>query len=739
LVNENNSKNINVTFLGTYPPRECGIGTFTKDLSKSTALNPKIIAIDNHEKHNYPEEVSFVINQNDIEDYKKAAEFLNLSCCDLVCIQHEYGIFGGRYGAHLKEFLKYLKKPVVMTMHTVLQNPEEEILNLTKSIVKSCNSIVVLAEKAKKFLIDYYDVPEKKISVILHGVPDVGFMDSGYHKDKFQAEGRTVLLTFGFLSKNKGMDIVIKALPKLVEKYPKLLYIIQGITHPNVVREEGEVYREYLQSLVKELNLENNVKFINEYYDLEALNELISISDIYITPYKSREQISSGTLAYAVGAGKAIVSTPYFCAQELLADGRGVLFNFDNSEELSLIIDQLINCDKGCITMRKKAYDFGREMLWEKVGHKYSELFNKIKIDSIYKNIDLNYKLVEIPKMSFEHLKKLTDDVAIVQHSRFSVPNRHHGYSVDDSSRVLPLLLSAYAKNKDGELLELARTCLSFINHAQKENGQFYNFMSYDRRFVDEEVGEDTQGRVLWGLGSVIYTGEPISFTHLSNQMFQKLIPSLSFTHPQAMAYAINGYYYYLKKFDGVTFVKQELEKLADKLVQMYEENSTSDWQWFEQTITYGRAKISHALLLAYEITNNERYKEIGLKTLDFLSVLCIQDNMLSIIGNKGWYEKGGEKPEFDQQPIDAGYFVDAFAKAYELTKNKKYKADMYISFEWFLGNNITKMPLVNLKSGSCCDGISEDGINANKGAESTIAYLSALNTISNFKEDLFS
>ncbi|MBW2995191.1 glycosyltransferase, partial [Candidatus Woesearchaeota archaeon] len=601
-----------------------------------------------------------------------------MSGSGIVCVQHEFGIFGGKQGAFLEETLKNLKRPVVLTMHTVLKNPDEEMKKRTQAFAVLCEAIVVLSKKAKRFLVEIYGIPEKKIYVIYHGVPDVPFIDPNYYKDKFGVEGRTVLLSFGFLSENKGIETAIRALPAVVKKHPDLVYIIQGVTHPNILQERGEEYRFKLKRLIKVLGLEKNVYFINSYLKLKELTELIGASNIYITPYLNKEQISSGTLAYAVGAGKAVVSTPYFCAEELLADGRGALFNFNDSETLNKILMILLSDKKKIHQMRKKAYALGRRMIWPEVGKKYVLLFNKVIKDYIpvSKNKAERKKkeiYEDLPELSFIHLKRMTDDVALIQHAKYSVPDRKHGYSTDDSSRALPLVLSQYMQTKDKVLLEMARRYLAFLHHSQTENGLFHNFMSYDRRFLDEVGGEDTQGRIIWGLGFVIFAQIAATMSRLAKEMFDRVFASAKFTHPQSKAYAMCGCYYYLKKFSGATAVVRAMEKHADDLVKMYRLNAKPDWKWFEERITYGRAKICHALLLAYKILGKEKYLKVALESLDFLTRICIRNGTLSIIGNQGWQSKGEKKPNFDQQPIDAWYLIEAYDKAYEITEKSKY------------------------------------------------------------------
>lgn len=742
---EDSSKSLNIAFISSYPPKKCGIGTFTYDLANSIdKINDNyeysIVAVDSDDSLKYSDEVEFRIKKQRKIDYLRAAEHINTSNVNFVSIQHEYGIFGGPQGKYLEITLRKLKKPVITTFHTVLEHPNDEMKTRTQNIINLSDGIVVISNTAKKFLLNLYDVPPNKIKVIHHGVPDVPFIDSNFYKDKFDVEGKTVLLTFGLLSPNKGIEVALKALPKVVEKHPEVVYIILGVTHPEVKKNYGEEYRIGLQKLVRDLKLQDNVIFINRYTKIKELKEFLGASDIYITPYCNKEQISSGTLAYAVGAGKAVVSTPYFYAEELLSEGRGVLFDFNDSKYLEQELIKLLDDDTLRNRMRKKAYEFGRDMVWRKVGEEYAQRFMDIQkcfMESSSKKKFISKNLLdEIPDLSLIHLKRITDDCGLIQHTVHTIPDRHHGYSSDDAGRALPLVLKHYMDYEDKSALRMARKYLAFLYHAQRqEDGLFRNFMSYDRKFLEELGGEDTQGRVLWGLGYAVYAGSIESITHMAKKMMDKSLEHLELQYPQAKAYTICGLYYYLLRFSGAEIVKAQLETYADDLVELYKKNSTSDWRWITDCMTYGLAKIPHALFLAYEIMPKEEYKKTALELLEFITEVCnVNKGMLDMVGSDGWYPKGGEKAKFIQQPIEAWYFMEAYDKAYEITADKKFEKYLTICYEWFLGNNIAQFKMGNTISGSCFDGILSDGINPNRGAESTLAFLYAVQIMSNFK-----
>ncbi|MFW5746855.1 MAG: glycosyltransferase [Nanoarchaeota archaeon] len=738
-------KPLNIAFIGSFPPRKCGIGTFTRDLSSSVqtlseeAIDYSIIAVDNKsDKLDYPEEVEFRIQQQKKKDYLRAAEFINMSNIDIVCIQHEYGIYGGKYGEYIITALKNISKPVVTTFHTVLENPPEGMGPRTQQIIDLSESIIVLSKKAKEFLIKLYRVDPKKIKVIHHGVPDVPFIDPNYYKDKFNVEGRTVLLTFGLLSPNKSVEVVLKALPEVVKQHPEVVYIVLGVTHPDVKRQFGEEYRMKLKRLVRNLKLQDNVVFVNRYTKLKELTEFIGASDIYLTPYGSREQISSGTLAYAVGAGKAVVSTPYFYAEELLADERGVLFDFSDHEQLRNRLLELLDDETKRNRIRKNAYLFGREMVWKQVAQQYYDLFQDVRLayvgDSYKKLISRKDITGTLPEISLKHLQTLTDECGLTQHSWFAIPDRKHGYSSDDAGRALPFILKYYEDTHDRKALDMAKRYLAFLYHAQREeDGYFHNFMDYGRTFLDEVGSEDTQGRVIWGLGYAIYSEASPSVTNLANHMFDNIMEHLELSYPQAKAYTINGLYYFLQRFEGAESARRLMEEYADDLLELYNKNKEDGWKWIGDKITYGSAKIPHALLMSYDILEKEEYKTAALEILEFLTTVSFSNDMFEPVGSDGWYPKGEDKAKFIQQPIEAWYFLEAYAHAMRLTQDASYAQKMQVCFDWFLGNNTLEAQMGNTVSGSCLDGIRSDGVNPNRGAESTLAFLHAIQIMSEF------
>lgn len=752
-------------FIGTYVPKECGIATFTYDLlhsvsGKSSDVNYEVIALnDPSETYDYPEEVVFQIERDKLEDYYRAADYINQSDADIVCLQHEFGIFWGNAGDYIFATLSGINKPVVTTMHTVIREPEPEYRISTEKLIKYSEKLVVMSQTAVDMLKDVYQAPEEKIELIFHGMPDYPFNNCEKYKKMLNLKGSPVILTFGLLSQNKGIENVLEALPELVDKYPDLVYIILGATHPIIKKNFGEAYRQYLRNKVSELGLENNILFHDKFVEKEELCNYILASDIYASPYLSKEQIVSGALTYAIGMGKAIVSTPYWYAQEMLSDDRGLLVDFGDTEGFKDSLSYLIENPNECENMRKKAYDFGRKMTWKNVGKEYNRVFSKaLKQYNSYLGVQnrFNFLSNQLPEIKLDYLKLLTDDVGIIQHSNLGVPARHYGYSTDDVGRGLVALIQLIdSQRKADELWKLITTYMSFLEHAQTNTGHFHNFMSYKREFLDEKGSEDTLGRAIYGLGYVVscpYLSKNIRT--LAHTLLSRAKPEMEQLHySRAKAYTICGLYEMLRtgvnrdefesiftsRRDAVKSVNSLVDKdifesifisYANSLVDLYDTNSREDWNWFEPTITYSNAKLSEALLLAYNYTKDRTYRKVGLSTLDFLTEIQWNGDFFDIIGNNGWYSYSGKKPIFDQQPIEAGYLTQAYVSAYEIVRDRKYLELAKYSFEYFLGRNRLRTPIYDYVTGAVCDGLNPDGINCNQGAESIVCFIMALSSL---------
>jgi glycosyltransferase involved in cell wall biosynthesis len=737
---------LDIVYVGTSVPKRCGIATFADDLGTSVSGEMggrpyRVVAItDRAGGYDYPSQVTFEIRKNVIRDYALAAEYLNGSSAQLVSLQHEFGIYGGDAGKYLSVLLCHLKKPIITTLHTILENPTRDYREAFEEVINCSQRLVTMSQTGARMLRDIYGVPESKISVIHHGVHDVPFVDSNFYKEQFNVEGLTVLLTFGLLSPNKGIETALEALPDVVQKYPNTVYIILGATHPEVKKVYGEEYRLSLERKARDLQIVDNVVFQNRFVDLQELTEYVSCCDIYITPYLAKEQITSGTLAYAVGMGKAVVSTPYWYAQELLADSRGVLVDFRDVKGMANALSDLIGDSVRRNRMRKSAYEYGRTMVWREVGRQYVEMFldvlherENLDVGSVWKQKMLPQ--TTLPELKLDHLISLSDNVGLLQHACFGIPDRDHGYSADDVGRGLAAIMTLYNRQKDEQVLPWMRTYVSFLKHAQTETGHFHNFMSYDRKFQDDEGSEDTLGRCLWGLGTVVRWGPKQQIRALAQDMMDKATPRiLELEAPRAMAYSIIGIDHLLQKFEGASKSRRILVQLADDLVSLYKGNRTADWHWFEDVITYGNAKIPEALLRAYQVTQNDEYRDIALESLDFLTKEQWNGIYFELIGNEGWYSRGGDKAFFGQQPVDAGYLVEAYVVASEVSDKIKYLELARLAFEWFLGRNRLNAALYDFADGSVADGMDSNGISANQGAESVVCYLLAVLALSELK-----
>jgi glycosyltransferase involved in cell wall biosynthesis len=725
-----------LAFIGTYPPRECGIGTFTNNLFKAMLGDKKskengsegfVIALNDIDlTYKYPNEVKQTITQEHQEDYLKAVKFINLSSADLCILEHEFGIFGGQNGVYILPLLHRLEIPLIVTLHTVLKTPSYNEKAVLREICKMAHKIVVMSHKAIEFLVGIYDVPEEKIVFIDHGVPDIHFSQERSKKE-FKLENKKVLLTFGFIGRNKGIETVIKALPRVVEKHPAVLYIVLGKTHPNVLRHSGEEYRIFLMRLVKSLKLEKHVIFLNEFIDEHDLFKYLYASDIYITPYLNEAQITSGTLSYAIGVGSAVISTPYWHAKELLADGRGRLFNFNDSKSLASTLTELLDNPEELNELKRKAYEYGQQITWPKTGEKYVTLAENIlkeDFNVIAKN-DTELDLLLLPPFSLTHINRLTDDTGIIQHAKFGIPNLKEGYCLDDNSRALLMVLMAYRQMKNLRALELSPIYLSYMHYMQNAGGTFRNFLSFNRNFLDEVGSEDSFGRTIWALGYLLGNAPNDSYYQAGKLLFFNASPNFEkLKSIRGIANTMIGMSYYLKSNPSDDVMTERLRNLANVLIKHYKENETPDWKWFESLLAYDNGIMPLALLHSTEILNDGKITKTALESMNFLTKHTLKDDYLSIIGNEKWYKKEGERSVFAQQPIDAMAMVLMYHQAFHVTKDKEYLNKLYTSFLWFMGENDLRMSLYDFETQGCCDGFERYGVNRNQGAESSLAYL---------------
>ena len=697
------------------------------DQSAMNEHNGFVIALnDNDIEYEYPEQVKLTIRQEHQSDYLKAAKFINLSGADLCILEHEFGIFGGQSGVYILPLLHRLEVPLIVTLHTILETPSYNERAVLQEICKMANKIVVMSQKAIKFLASIYNVPKEKIALIEHGVPEIHFSQENSKKE-FKLESKKVLLTFGFLGRNKGIETVINALPDVVEKHPDVIYIVLGKTHPNILRHSGEEYRVFLLRLVKQLQLEKHVIFLNEFIGVHELFKYLYACDIYITPYLNVAQITSGTLSYAVGVGCAAISTPYWHALELLANGRGRFFNFNDSEDLASIINGLLNNPDELKEIERKACEYGKKITWPKSGEKYISLALKTITEGRNPAVreDSVIDLLILPPFSLSHINRLTDDTGIIQHAKFGIPNLKEGYCLDDNARALLMALMAYRQMKDNRALELSPIYLSYIHYMQNVNGTFRNFLSFSRNYLDEVGSEDSFGRTIWALGYLLGNAPNDAYYQTGRMIFFNASPNFEqLKSIRSIANTMIGISYYLKSNPSDDSMTERLRNLANILIKHYKENESPDWKWFESLLAYDNGILPLALLHSAEILNDKKITKTALDTLDFLTRHTLKDNYLSVIGNEKWYKKEGKRSVFAQQPIDAMAMILMYHQAFQVTKDKEYLNKLYTSFLWFLGENDLRMSLYDFETKGCCDGFESYGVNRNQGAESSLAYL---------------
>jgi glycosyltransferase involved in cell wall biosynthesis len=736
-----------LAFVGDYLPRKCGIATYTYDLRQSVAdqyENAECIVVpvdDVDAGYDYPPEVRFQIPEQELEGYRRAADFLNLTNVDVVCLQHEFGIFGGAAGGHILALLRDLRMPVVTTLHTVLREPSADQRRVMRQLAALSSRLVVMSERGKSMLQTIYDVPEDKIDCIPHGIPDMPFVDPNFYKDKFAVEGKHVLLTFGLLAPNKGIEYALQALPAVLREFPDTVYIVLGATHPSLVREQGESYRLRLQRLTHDLGIQKHVAFYNRFVDIGELTEFIGAADIYVTPYLNAAQITSGTLAYSFGCGKAVVSTPYWHAEELLAEERGVLVPFADSGAIAREVCGLLADEPRRHAIRKRAYMLGREMIWTSVARQFMESFQQARHGfaetagsrrvgpPVIRT--LQDRKGELPKMRLDHLLRMTDSTGVFQHATFTVPNFREGYCTDDNARALVLTVLLEELGHDTNDVQRAATAYAaFLDYAfDHSTSRFRNFMSFDRRWLEETGSDDSLGRAIWALGACVGRSKRRGIQSWAVPLFEQALAAVcQSTSPRAWAFAIIGIHEYLRRLSGDRRADQVRDALTGQLVALYRRNASDDWRWFEDLVSYSNAHLSHALILSGRWAENDEALEIGLSSLRWLtSVQRSSSGCFRPIGSNGFFERGGQPASFDQQPIEAHATMSACIEAYRTTDDRFWLDEARKAFEWFLGGNDLGISLFDSRTGGCCDGLLEDRLNENQGAESTLAWLLSL------------
>jgi glycosyltransferase involved in cell wall biosynthesis len=755
-----------IAMLGNHLPRQCGIATFTTDLSQAIStrfpeLDCFVLAMtEAGHRHVYPPRVRLEIAANDIVSYLRAAEYLNSGSVDLLSVQHEYGIYGGKAGSHVLALLGELRMPIVTTLHTILAQPDPQQRLAMNQLTRLSERLVVMSADGADLLRRVHDVPDAKIDVIPHGIPSLP--DAGRSKRRLGLEGKSVILTFGLLSPDKGIEHVIDALPAILARHPDTLYIVLGATHPHVKERQGETYRSMLENRARALGVHANVLFHNSFVSQDELNEFLAAADIYITPYLKPEQITSGTLAYAVGSGKAVISTPYSYARELLSGGRGILVPWprDDPRGIARAVIGILDDDQGRAALCERGAAYGRNMLWPEVARSYARSFERARKEgaqprrapvrsdqghsariehtvrhlSVCQNRTLAARTLELPEVNIEHLGRLTDSTGMLQHAAFSIPRYEDGYCLDDNARAL--LLTTLLESAGIEDVKAVRShasrYLAFVRHAfDARKGRFKNFMSYSRQWIEERGSEDSHGRAIWALGSVMGHTDGPGGRGLADSLFRAALQEVKgFTSPRAWAYALLGIDEYLRPHQGESEIQAVGEHLARRLLDLYRRASSPAWPWFEERATYCNARLSQALIVSGWRMEHDKMTAAGLRSLQWLAEVQRSpsgDECFTPIGSNGFYERGGTKAEFDQQPVEACAMVSACLAAQRVTGGGPWALHARRAFNWFLGQNQLHQPLYDAATGGCRDGLHADRPNENQGAESTLSFLLAL------------
>ncbi|MCT0229603.1 glycosyltransferase family 4 protein [Synechococcus sp. CS-1324] len=732
-----------IAIVGDYLPRKCGIATFTHSVYRSLTDDAVgndcfIVAVnDVPEGYAYPPEVRFEIAEQELHSYRRAADFLNLTDADVVCVQHEFGIYGGPAGSHILTLLRNVHLPVVTQLHTILEEPTAEQRLVMKEVAALSTRIIVMSDRGKRILEEIYEVPSDHLDVIPHGVPDMPFVDPNYYKDQFGVEGKQVLLTFGLISPAKGIETVIRALPEVVKEFPEMVYIVLGATHPHLLREQGETYRLSLERLAIELGVRKQVIFYNRFVGFEELKDFLGVADIYITPYLNPDQITSGTLSYAFGCGKAVISTPYWHAEELLADGRGVLVPFRDSDAIAKALIGLLLDDVRRHAMRKQAYLLGRGMIWSHTATLYYASFERARLErgngsALHALLTpLGQEPRELPVMRLVHLQRISDSTGIYQHAKYTLPNFKEGYCTDDNVRALQLLVMLEESGDVTPLVQSLATCYgSFINHAFiPETCRFHNFMSFERSWLDEDGSDDCLGRTLLALGACVGRSQRDDLRHWAADLFRLALPSVTqTTSPRAWALGLKAIHEYLRKLSGDRTVNLMRDQLTDQLLDAFQATCGDEWPWFENVLSYDNASLPHALILSGRWSQRSDALEVGLRSLRWLMAMqTAEAGHFRPIGSNGFWRRGQFRASFDQQPLEACASVSACVEAWSATGDDFWLDEAWRAFAWFLGGNDLHLPLYNALTGGCFDGLQDDSVNQNQGAESTLAFLLAL------------
>lgn len=718
-----------VLFMTTFPPRQCGIATYSYDLIK--ALNKQFVhsfdiqvcALENdNEQHLYEEDIKYKLNTSSENSYLELAEQINSDFnVKILLIQHEFGLFAEKEAA-FHQFITSVNKPIVFVFHTVLPKADDVFKQKVQHLINAADGIIVMTDNAAEILKEDYIIDSEKIAVIPHGTHLVAHLDKDILKEKYGLQNRKVLSTFGLLGSGKSIETTLDALPSIVKTSPEVLFLIIGKTHPTIVLNEGEKYRESLQAKIKDLKLEQNVKFINRYLPTDELLEYLQLTDIYLFTSKDPNQAVSGTFAYALSCGCPVVSTPIPHAKEFLSGETGLLFDFGNSAQLAECVNRLLFD----VQLKNNIVLNGLHKIastsWENSAVAHAKFLHKISS----KNIELHYRN---PEIKLDHLKKMTTNFGVLQFSKLNEPDINSGYTIDDNARALIAMCQHYKLTKSSSDLRYIRIYLDFIEYCECHEGKFMNYVDINKNFTAQNTAvnlEDSTGRAIWALGYVVSLADilPAQIVAKAKSVFESaMFCTKDFHSPRSMAFVIKGMYYYNRSVKTLETIERT-SVLANRLVQMYRHESSSDWRWFESYLTYANSVLPEALLCAYTITGNTDYKLIAKESMDFLLGKTFTDSEIKVVSNKSWLIKGEKVAAYGEQPIDVAYTIIALRKFHDIFKDPSYLEQMEIAFNWFLGNNHLQQIIYNPCTGGCFDGLEEKNVNLNQGSESTVSYL---------------
>ncbi|PIR96178.1 MAG: hypothetical protein COT92_02595 [Candidatus Doudnabacteria bacterium CG10_big_fil_rev_8_21_14_0_10_42_18] len=729
-------KPIDIAIISSFPPRKCGIASFTNDLTQNIeqlfdpSLKVKIFALNTASSNSfdYPKKVVGQIHNTNLKDYLKAAKIINQSpSIQSVLIQHEFGLFNGKNNSYLQKFIKLLEKPIIIVCHTILPKPKPFAKELFKLFQAKSKALITLTENSRQTLINEYGISKKQIFVIPHGIPSTQFVTNA-EKQKIKLnlhlKNKLILTTFGLLNKGKGLEYAIKAVARIIRHKPNLRYLIIGPTHPEVKKREGEKYRNKLIKLVNILGIQKNIKFYNAYQKTSKLLNYLKATDIYLATPLDENQAVSGTLSYALGTGLPVISTAFAHAKEIISEQNGLLIKFKDVADLADALERLILNTPFRNQLAKNAFFSTRDMLWHNVALNYANIILKFIPAK-------NYNFRKLPKIRIGHLKRLTNKFGVFQFADLFFPNPSYGYTLDDNARALVAATKHFAMTKNKTGLKLANIYLNFIKKSQIKNGSFVNYFHADYSTNHNENEkcslEDSNARTLYALYATLNeNGLPKKIYHKIQSILKHAKPlQQNFRFLRAKAFYVKGLYNFYKiKKQKLTY--DQINKNCRQLLLSYQKHKRSNWHWFEPILTYSNSMLSEAMLYGYLVTKNIKYFKIAKLTLEFLVKESFNKNRCVPIGQNGWYKRGGQKTKFDQQPEEVAALVQTLIKMYQITQEKKYFILAHKTFSWFLGNNTLSQFVYDPSTQGCFDGFGQKSLNFNQGAESTISYLLA-------------